>query len=43
MRSFIGWVLLPYRFTLFSNLAEIFNSDSLVLLPYRFTLFSNKM
>ena len=34
-------VLLPYRFTLFSNnfsFAVIFNC---VLLPYRFTLFSN--
>ena len=34
-------VLLPYRFTLFSN--EIVDSgmDDEVLLPYRFTLFSN--
>ncbi len=34
-------VLLPYRFTLFSN-AEFANQNlDSVLLPYRFTLFSN--
>ena len=35
-------VLLPYRFTLFSN--SDFNRVDIpnVLLPYRFTLFSNK-
>ena len=35
------YVLLPYRFTLFSNWAEDEISDKEVLLPYRFTLFSN--
>ena len=35
-------VLLPYRFTLFSNLPHTACALSRVLLPYRFTLFSNK-
>mgnify|MGYP003237841420 CR=1 FL=1 len=34
-------VLLPYRFTLFSNNNNLLTSIELVLLPYRFTLFSN--
>ena len=34
-------VLLPYRFTLFSNITMFFCYGSAVLLPYRFTLFSN--
>ena len=34
-------VLLPYRFTLFSNSAIVSFGTSTVLLPYRFTLFSN--
>ena len=34
-------VLLPYRFTLFSNLKKILTNTLIVLLPYRFTLFSN--
>ena len=34
-------VLLPYRFTLFSNYNCREQLKSLVLLPYRFTLFSN--
>ena len=34
-------VLLPYRFTLFSNYTLCDHSPKLVLLPYRFTLFSN--
>ena len=34
-------VLLPYRFTLFSNSGGITTFAMLVLLPYRFTLFSN--
>ena len=34
-------VLLPYRFTLFSNLHSPFLIFYAVLLPYRFTLFSN--
>ena len=34
-------VLLPYRFTLFSNVHLIHISLRVVLLPYRFTLFSN--
>ena len=34
-------VLLPYRFTLFSNRLIANLAISLVLLPYRFTLFSN--
>ena len=34
-------VLLPYRFTLFSNLYIYCKPFCLVLLPYRFTLFSN--
>ena len=38
---FSGAVLLPYRFTLFSNLHVLFTCGADVLLPYRFTLFSN--
>ena len=34
-------VLLPYRFTLFSNENDLYNENEEVLLPYRFTLFSN--
>ena len=34
-------VLLPYRFTLFSNFCRIKQQAQKVLLPYRFTLFSN--
>ena len=34
-------VLLPYRFTLFSNLVFTVCTTFRVLLPYRFTLFSN--
>ena len=34
-------VLLPYRFTLFSNVLNLFDFKPCVLLPYRFTLFSN--
>ena len=34
-------VLLPYRFTLFSNTTCYFCVWEIVLLPYRFTLFSN--
>ena len=34
-------VLLPYRFTLFSNDHYIIQEVDTVLLPYRFTLFSN--
>ena len=34
-------VLLPYRFTLFSNTVLDFVVVNSVLLPYRFTLFSN--
>ena len=34
-------VLLPYRFTLFSNGAILIATVEFVLLPYRFTLFSN--
>ena len=34
-------VLLPYRFTLFSNIALTSVFAPPVLLPYRFTLFSN--
>ena len=34
-------VLLPYRFTLFSNNDRLYDLQHLVLLPYRFTLFSN--
>ena len=34
-------VLLPYRFTLFSNGLSVDNAYRVVLLPYRFTLFSN--
>ena len=34
-------VLLPYRFTLFSNRVVRKNRGAVVLLPYRFTLFSN--
>ena len=34
-------VLLPYRFTLFSNVADNTGHTAQVLLPYRFTLFSN--
>nr|DAX10478.1 MAG TPA: hypothetical protein [Bacteriophage sp.] len=36
-------VLLPYRFTLFSNLTDGTRTYSTVLLPYRFTLFSNPL
>nr|DAX10477.1 MAG TPA: hypothetical protein [Bacteriophage sp.] len=35
-------VLLPYRFTLFSNPAPRVVAIPAVLLPYRFTLFSNE-
>mgnify|MGYP000500103589 CR=1 FL=1 len=35
------FVLLPYRFTLFSNAVVVLGFFILVLLPYRFTLFSN--
>ena len=35
-------VLLPYRFTLFSNGMTGKSIQDLVLLPYRFTLFSNQ-
>jgi hypothetical protein len=34
-------VLLPYRFTLFSNFSAQELRKATVLLPYRFTLFSN--
>ena len=34
-------VLLPYRFTLFSNAGVTVDINGHVLLPYRFTLFSN--
>ena len=34
-------VLLPYRFTLFSNIPNLDSGLLIVLLPYRFTLFSN--
>ena len=34
-------VLLPYRFTLFSNERILYRMHACVLLPYRFTLFSN--
>ena len=34
-------VLLPYRFTLFSNYDAEQYGNGFVLLPYRFTLFSN--
>ena len=34
-------VLLPYRFTLFSNYNNTVYGANCVLLPYRFTLFSN--
>ena len=34
-------VLLPYRFTLLSNIVVLFIVISIVLLPYRFTLLSN--
>ena len=34
-------VLLPYRFTLFSNALSLPPPECFVLLPYRFTLFSN--
>ncbi len=34
-------VLLPYRFTLFSNVLLVVPTQGTVLLPYRFTLFSN--
>ena len=34
-------VLLPYRFTLFSNIRNSASTNYRVLLPYRFTLFSN--
>ena len=37
----ITFVLLPYRFTLFSNYNCREQLKALVLLPYRFTLFSN--
>ena len=36
-------VLLPYRFTLFSNTLDEYKIKISVLLPYRFTLFSNNM
>ena len=36
-------VLLPYRFTLFSNHTLCPTKVTLVLLPYRFTLFSNTL
>ena len=34
-------VLLPYRFTLFSNISSNNLYKIFILLPYRFTLFSN--
>ena len=36
-------VLLPYRFTLFSNIIIYAVKMKMVLLPYRFTLFSNNV
>ena len=42
-RCFNIQVLLPYRFTLFSNFAFNFLKSFFVLLPYRFTLFSNSL
>ena len=36
-------VLLPYRFTLFSNIPANITFKINVLLPYRFTLFSNEV
>ena len=36
-------VLLPYRFTLFSNAGGGKTDYLVVLLPYRFTLFSNRV
>ena len=39
--TFIIFVLLPYRFTLFSNKRGEEMKKEDVLLPYRFTLFSN--
>ena len=36
-------VLLPYRFTLFSNPLALKVKVTPVLLPYRFTLFSNHL
>ena len=36
-------VLLPYRFTLFSNTHRSTGEAQNVLLPYRFTLFSNAL
>ena len=39
--NFVAKVLLPYRFTLFSNRGIDMLDVRLVLLPYRFTLFSN--
>ena len=39
--SQIFFVLLPYRFTLFSNNVAGELNRTIVLLPYRFTLFSN--
>ena len=41
MIEFAVGVLLPYRFTLFSNSVKISAFEIEVLLPYRFTLFSN--
>ena len=40
--SFLS-VLLPYRFTLFSNYSDTLAIPTQVLLPYRFTLFSNPL
>ena len=37
-----SFVLLPYRFTLFSNRQQARHGLTTVLLPYRFTLFSNQ-
>ena len=41
MIEFAVGVLLPYRFTLFSNIPPDITFKISVLLPYRFTLFSN--
>ena len=39
--EYISKVLLPYGFTLFSNVMFLYYQDKSVLLPYGFTLFSN--
>ena len=36
-------VLLPYKFTLLSNLRAKFSEPVFVLLPYKFTLLSNPL